>query len=227
MKQYLLSLITFCTVLISACDKVDSLLDPYEAPVIEKIEKSDNSNNVSPGDTVRISVTVTNPEEGLLYYDWSSTPEGGRFVLPADEAVVEWIAPFKGGSYRINVKVSNEEKNSEAHVNIVVRSTQKPIIEINAPTNGSHHIQFNEILVESIAYHENFISKVQLLINGILIDSSDYHSSDKYNFAIIAGPQLIGETTITLVAHSDAANVSSEKSVIIFVEGILPGKGKN
>lgn len=225
MKQYLYTLITVCTVWISSCDKVDELLDPYEAPVIENIEES--INNVSPGDTVRITVTATNPEEGLLYFAWSSTPEGGRFVLPADDAVVEWIAPFRGGNYRITVKVSNEEKSSEAYVNIVVKSTQKPILEINAPENGSHHIQYNELNIESIAYHENFISKVWLYINGALIDSSDYQSSDKYNFTIIAGPELIGETTITLVAFTDAANLSSERSVIIFVEGILPGKGKD
>ena len=222
MKQKITTIIISSLFFLFACDKVDELLDPYEAPIIENIEES--VNNVSAGDTVHIEVIATNPEEGLLYYEWTSNPDGGRFVLPADEAAVDWIAPFKGGTYQIKVKVSNEQKSSEAYVNIVVRSTQKPILEINEPPNGSHHIQYSEIHIESIAYHENFISKVWLFINGTLVDSSDYQSSDRYDFTIIAGPELIGETIIKVVAYSDAANLSSEKSVVIFIEGILPGK---
>jgi len=210
--------------LMSSCDKVDSLLDPYEEPVIENIFES--ANDVSGGDTVRITVLATNPEEGLLYYEWSSSPSGGRFVLPADEDVVEWIAPLKADIYQINVKVSNDQKSSEAHVNIVVKSSEKPVLEIYAPENGSHHVQYSEIQIESMAYHGNGISRVELLVNGTLTDSSDYHSNDRYNFTLFAEEGLVGETTLTVKAYSSAAQVFSEKSVIVFIEGILPGRGE-
>jgi hypothetical protein len=217
MKRFLpLALLLFIS-----CDGVEDLLDPYEAPLILNIVKSDDQ--VTPGDTVTITVEAENPEEGVLYYDWSA-PDGGRFVLPADQPVVQWVAPFQGGIKKIYCTVSNEEKSTETHVQIEVLNTQKPIVVIDAPQNGSRYVQYSEIEVDAQAYHENGIYRVWFLINGSVVDSTGYAGSDQYTFSFVADSARWGELELTVRAEAAAVSVKGETSVVIFVDGILPGK---
>jgi hypothetical protein len=203
------------------CDEVNSLLDPYEAPVITELNRSQT--RVAPGDTVLITVVAENPEEGLLYYEWSA-PDGGRFVLPADGPSVEWLAPFNGGSFRIRVTVSNEEKSTEKEVSVEVLSAVDPIIEIISPREGTHFIQYGQIDVKAQVYHENGISQVWLLVDGVILDSAGTSATDLYSFEFTSGRSHLGPTSVEIAAEAAQIQVKGSAAVTVFIEGILPGK---
>lgn len=109
-------------------------------------------------------------------------------------------------------------------MDVVVLSTRKPVVSIDTPQNGMHFIQFTTIPVKASAYHENGISKVWFLVNETVKDSSDYSNTDIYNFSFSPDSTILGETELKVMAEAATVSVKGETSVVIFIEGILPGK---
>ena len=82
---------------------------------------------VDPGDTVRVVVTVEDPEDESLQYNW--TANGGQFLPPVNQPAVQWIAPGDGGTYRLTIVVSNTDGDSEPSSEYInVRIQEPPII---------------------------------------------------------------------------------------------------
>ncbi len=106
-----------------ACNS--DLFKAKNVPVITGI--SADTYEVNPGDSVKIRVSVQNPDDEALQYHWSS--DGGQFVPPVNQPEVLWIAPGEGGDYKVTVKVSNADGDSDpASEYVHVRIRQAPEI---------------------------------------------------------------------------------------------------
>ena len=217
-------LLLFLAAFIYSCDKVGDIIDneAYDPPVIILIDASQN--NVNPGDTVLVWVEATNPEEGLLTYSWQRT--GGRYIEPADNDTVNWIAPLAGGTYELTVTVSNEKKNKSAQKVVNVISTQKPLVNILNPKPGTFVVQGSDVTVSAEAYHDNGLQQVELFVNNEFFEAKDQNSDNLYEFSFKTDQNMIGQTWIMIVAKVNEQNINAD-SVSVFVEGILPKTGGN
>ncbi|MCB0284791.1 MAG: hypothetical protein KDF60_19590 [Calditrichaeota bacterium] len=217
-------LIFLILVVLSACNKVDDIINPddYKAPEIESINSSVNTAN--PGDTVLVWVVASNPEEGLLTYSWQKS--GGKFIEPADQDTAYWIAPLQGGTYEVKASVSNEKKNKSITKTINVISAQKAIVNILNPKSGEYYVLGQTISIQAEAYHDNDLSKVELFVNDSLVEQKDFSPDNIYNFSVTTNASMIGQTSLKVTAEvfGQPDNRNSE-SVSVYVEGILPKKG--
>ena len=220
MKYSLLFLAAF----IYSCDKVGDIIDneAYDPPVINDLKLTPSV--VYPGDTLKAVVTATNPEKGLMTYNWVAT--GGQFIQPANEDTVYWIAPFQGGNYDITVTVSNEKKDKKATEKVNVISSIKPIVEIQNPEQGAFFVPGEQILVNAVAFHDNGLNFVKLFAGDIAVDSTDFNSSNEYQLIYESNFSMIGSVTLKIEAEAfgQKGNTGMD-SVIVNIEGILPKTG--
>ncbi len=130
------------------------------APVIEQM--SVLPDRVNPFDTVYASVHATNPEEGILSYQWSVSPERGFFLDGSGGASTRWIAPTMGGDYNFKVTVSNDYKSTEKTAAVRVVEAGNPLVRILAPADDDYFVQGSFIEIRAEAFHNNGINRVQL-----------------------------------------------------------------
>lgn len=216
--KYSLFIIASIFALGGECAK--NIIDPPKEPVIEEMTLSPDS-PVNPGDTVTVTVTATNPEEGALDYSWSKT--GGTLLQPVDSAVVKWIMPVQGGTYKITVTVTNQkDKSASKSLEVEVLSQSKPYVNITYPDNGEYFVQYEQIEIQVIAYHQNGLSEVKLFVNDSLKNNVSGHPLENYSFNYVLS-DYTGDTEIKVQAVSTNGMVG-EDSILIKVEGIVPGK---
>ncbi len=197
----------------------------YAKPIIEKVDASPG--HVNAGDTVTAIVVATNPEDGLLTYSWSSEPNRGQFIQPANHDTVFWIAPFIGDTYTLKVIVRNEKSSSGEDV-VTVQSSSEPLVNISSPKVGTFYVQNERIEVTSTAYHDNKLSFVRIFANGNQVGEKGYNSSNEYSFSFKTDSTMVGNLSIKVIAgaFNQASNTGAD-SVIVSVEGILPKRGGN
>jgi len=197
----------------------------YEKPIIEKVDASPGT--VNPGDTVTAVVVATNPEDGPLTYSWSSDPNRGQFIQPANNDTVFWIAPIIGDTYTLKVIVRNEKPNSGQDI-VTVQSSLNPLVDISSPKEGTFFVQNETIEVTTSAYHDNKLSFVRLFANGKQVAEKGYSAQNDYNFSFQTDSTMVGNLIIKVVAEAfnQPGNIGSD-SVIVSVEGILPKRGGN
>lgn len=190
-----------------------------KAPDIEAMDFS--AYTVDPGDTVQITVRVSEDDDAL-HYEWSAN--GGDFVPPTDRAEVFWVAPLVGGQYRITVEVSNNEKSDKKTQTITVRSYTKPIVEILAPQNGDYLVQYSELMIQVFAQHQNGISHLDFFINDTLkstingqLISTDY----SFTYELSDSP---GSAEMKIKAFANITGIVGLDSIQVFIEGIVLGK---
>ncbi|HHJ53229.1 MAG TPA: hypothetical protein ENJ89_08560 [Caldithrix abyssi] len=206
-----------------SCDSVSDLLNLDKTPVLDEQGIVVSADRVNPGDTVRASISATNPVDGPLYYQWTAT--GGDFMPPADKDTVYWIAPVKGGTYTIYVKVSNTEKSITTHKEIAVISSSKPLVRILKPEEGARFVLTESVPVEASATHENGIARVRLFAGDSLISETGGKSSGNYQFTFLPVPSMVG--TLTLIVEAEAANqfaAIGRDSVNVVIKGMVVGK---
>jgi hypothetical protein len=199
--------------------------DPEElfrsAPIIREINI--NPDRVNPFDTVYAEVLASNPEEGVLSYLWSVSPNRGLFVDLIDGTTIRWIAPTTGGDYTFKVEVSNSFKSAERTESVKVLEAGVPLVKIKAPQDNEYFIQGLEMEIEADAFHNNGINKVQLYVNDQLITEMSGSPSNSYNFAFTPDTTYLGTTEIKIEAVANFTLTIGIDSVMVNIEAILPG----
>jgi hypothetical protein len=200
----------------SGCNS--DLFKSNEAPEITALQL--DSYEVNPADTVTATVTVKDDDQNLTY-EW--TTDNGQFIPPTGGSQIKWKAPATGGSCRITVKVSNDEKSSSKSQTVTVRSLADPSVEILAPTEGGFWVQHSVLTVNAHARHENGIARVELYLNNHLKTTASGHSSSDYT---LASPldEPSGQATVKVLAVANVTNRVGADSVQIVIEGVVLGK---
>ena len=216
--KFLLFLII--TIVLFACDAAEDLLTDRKAPNVNPIQ-SNNGFEVDPGDTLEFTVSASNPDDGDLSYEWSSM--AGTIIGSINETAIRWKAPLSGGTYRINVKVSNDYKSTTNYVDVIVRSTLNPYANISAPAGGSYLIQFTPINIDFEAVHNNGIALIYIYINDQKIDSLVGLSQSNYSFNWDVSSSA-GNTEIKVKAISKITDKVGSDSINVTIEGVIPGK---
>ncbi len=196
------------------------LFKPKQAPVIEQLRTLNDVYQYNPQDTVTIVVIANDPEGGVLRYEWSAG--GGQLLLPINRDTVRWVAPVVGGTYSIEVKVTNQnDKSTTDEISIEVLSRANPTVKILSPTDGDFIVQFSDITISASAFHVNGLQSVTLFINDSLISTQPPHGgSNIYNFPYRVDLPA-GSNGIRIEALSTVGSLGQD-SVRINVEGILP-----
>jgi hypothetical protein len=83
-----------------------------------RMEADPSSTTVTAGQAVTLSVIATNPSGGALTYSWSAT---GGSLSSTGGSTVRWTAPGAGGSYTVNVSVSNGKDSAPGAYRFTVR----------------------------------------------------------------------------------------------------------
>ncbi len=219
MKKKIILFITI-TILLFACQAAEDLITTRKSPNVGPIQ-SNGGTEVNPGDTLEFTVSATNPEDGELSYEW--TTNGGNIVGSINETVIRWKAPLSGGTYRINVKVSNDYKSTTKYIDIVVWSNTNPNVNINYPTNGMYLIQHTPIELDFEAFHSNGIALIYIYINDQKIDSLNGLTGTNYTFDRWDVDSPAGSTEIKIEAVS-INNTYGTDQINVTIEGVLPGK---
>ena len=193
-----------------------------KSPVIE--EMTIQPEQVNPFDTVYAEVKATNPEEGILSYEWSVSPDQGILLDAIDNPAVRWVAPTAGGDYTFKVKVSNSYKSTERDESVKVIEAGLPIVRILSPDDGDYFIQLNEITIQAEAFHNNGINKVSLYVNDQLLTEKSGTSSNEYNFQFTPDTTYLGKTEIKISALANFSLTQGADSISVYIEGILPGR---
>jgi hypothetical protein len=203
-----------------ACDA--ELFKQKQAPQIVSIT-SDKGFIVNPGDTVTLTVEANNPEDGDLSYSWEGGSQG-VYLSGRNGISVVWRAPFSGGTYSIRVVVSNEDKSSDQSVNIVVRSLSAPFVRIDDPKRNAYLVQYDQTEITALADHENGIFRVRLIINDTLeFPQNAQVQGDIYTFEWDTNIPF-GPAELKIVAEANITGAVGSDSVLVNIEGIVPGK---
>ena len=202
---------------ISTCSS--DLFNPPKAPEITGLEL--DRYEVDAGDTVTMTVLVTDSKDPSLHYEW--TADNGRFIPPLDKPQVKWKAPVAGGIYTISVKVSNEDKSASRTQNVTVRSFAIPDVKIIEPGDGSHWVQYSTLSVTAHARHENGIARVDLFVNNHLKATLNGHPADGYAFTCDLN-EPSGQAVVKIEATANVTGMAGKDSVSISIEGIVQGK---
>jgi hypothetical protein len=195
------------------------LFNPEKPPQISSLTL--DRYEVDAGDTVTAVVTVRNAKDKALAYGWAAT--GGLLLLPSDQAAVRWKAPTTGGSYRITVTVTEEEKSASRSTDVTVRSLVLPDVMILSPQAGAYVVQHDSLEVRVRARHDNGIDRVRLYINGGLKKTADGGSGETYTFLCPVDAPA-GEATVRVEAVARVSLLTKSDSIRVFIEGVVPGK---
>ena len=209
------------SILLFGCEAAEDLFKERQAPEINSIV-SDKGWTISPGDTLSITVTASNPEDGELTYKW--TVSAGSIVDGAYESTLIWKAPLIGGPYSIEIEVSNEYKSNTENVTVEVASSLNPYVKINSPSTGEYLIQHTTYNIKFDATHNNGIAQIYIYVNNQVTDSLvGTTTTTSYNKDWVI-TQSAGNTEIKIEAISRLTAKSGFDRVNVSIEGILPGK---
>ncbi len=192
-----------------------------KAPVIDSVELPERVNQQ---DTVYARVTATNPEKDALSYHWFVNPDGGVFIDPADGAETRWIARTGGGDYTFTIKVSNSYKSTEKSKIVKVIETGLPSVKIQKPQANAYWIQMHTYSIEVQALHGNGISKVMLYVNDEFQKENSISQNNIYQFTFAPDTSLLGPVKIKAEAIANTTSARAADSVMVTVEGIIPGR---
>ena len=223
MNRFTIVSVFLLALLLTGCEGVQDLIVD-QRPQLGELQLS--ANQVMPLDTIRASITATNPIEGSLEYEWTVAPNRGYFVRPADSDTVFWVAPLQGGVYQISVKVQNSKRSvtsSPKEVNVLISSV--PLVKLRQPPADAYYVLGQTFTIEARASHDNGLSWVRAFVNDSLVGQSDQTANGLYRFPCTAASNMVGVSTVKVKA--EAANALAPvgaDSVNIKIGGIIPGK---
>ncbi len=199
------------------------LFKPKPAPVIEQLRTINDVYQFNPQDTVTIVVIASDPDGGVLRYEWSAS--GGQLLLPVNRDTVRWVAPVVGGTYSIEVNVSNQnDKSTTDEISIEVLSRANPTVKILSPSDGAFIVQFSDMTISASAFHVNGLQSVTLFINDSLVSTQPPHAgSNIYDFPYRVNLPA-GSNGIRIEALSTVGSLGQD-SARVNVEGIVPKAG--
>jgi hypothetical protein len=215
-------IILICFAISFSCDpKLFESEEEPPAPEVSAIVTSLSNSQIMAGDSAEFWVDASNPGEGSLKYDWSTT--GGYFLTPRDIPNVKWRAPFTGGLERIEIRVSNNDKTTLRDKQITVVSQAIPIVNILSPINEAYLVQYETIDIEVEVIHENEITFVEFFVNDESIKILNGNPSNQYKYSWLNNaPAGVAEIKVTAVAEI-TGNVGGD-IIRVNIEGVIPGK---
>ena len=74
--------------------------------------------NLSYGDTTILTVSATDSDKDDLTYQWNCST--GRFVGTTSSSTVRWVAPYKSGTFGVDVTVSDDQHNVTSNAELLV-----------------------------------------------------------------------------------------------------------
>ncbi len=203
-----------------ACD-VENLLKTTEPPQVSDIMSSEPGFVVQPTQAVKFWVEASDPEGGVLTYEW--TASAGAYIGSRQTDTLEWRAPVTGGQYVISVKVSNADKDVTRSKEILVPSLTAPQVSIISPLGGEFITQQNTVLVQATAISENGIFQTDFFVNDSLVSSLAGATSNSYIFNWLVR-EAAGQAKLKVSATARQTGLTGADSLIVNVEGIIPGK---
>lgn len=132
MKYLLILVLIAFLLLLSGCDEDSPVAteenQPPEIQSITSNPSTSSTNRLPGGDTVRVIVVATYPDQDELSYTWST--DEGRFIGDANESTVQWEAPIHDteGDYVIEVIVSDGTLTAEGEITIYVDKANPPAV---------------------------------------------------------------------------------------------------
>jgi len=217
--KYIIIFILFLVLLIS-CD-VENLLKTTEPPQVSDIFSDVPDFRVYPTQTAQFWVNASNPEDGVLTYEWSAN--AGEYLGSRQNDTLIWKAPVTGGLYTITVKVSNSEKDVTRSREITVPSLNAPQVNIISPKSGEFFVQERIVLINATAISEDEIYRTDFYLNDSLVSSLSGSISNNYEFSWIVREKA-GPVELKVSAVAKQTGLTGSDSVIVNVEGIIPGK---
>jgi hypothetical protein len=205
---------------ITSCD-VDKLLKTTEEPEVSDIFSDASGFIVQPTQMAKFWVTATNPEEGVLTYQW--TISGGEYIGSRQNDSLVWRAPVTGGKYSISIKVSNSDKSVTRSREVSVPSMSAPQVDITSPKSNQYLVQESSINVIATAISENGIFQADFYVNDSLVSSKSGNSGNLYEFNWIVREKA-GPAELKISAMAKQTGLIGRDSVVVNVEGIIPGK---
>lgn len=197
------------------------ILKVAQAPVIGSMDAS--AYEVDPGDTVTVSVTVQEANGDVLHYEWHASR--GELIQPVNQSTVRWVAQSDGGTVRITVWVSNEDRSSNQSIELNVRSYIDPFVVIDTPQPESYFVLNDEVEIEARASHNNGIEWVNLYVDDAYVmqlsrkPGLDDTYTGHYQFL-----EKTGEVELRVSARARTTGTTGSDSLNVHVEGIIPGK---
>ena len=166
-------------------------------------------------------MTATNPQEGALTYEWNVS--GGEYVGTRQNEQMTWRAPIEGNTYTIRVTVSNTEESTIRSREVIVPSRQRPFVEITSPHENDYIVQNSTIKVNTFASSENGISLIEFYVNDSLQAQQSGNSSNTYSFDW-AVQEEAGPAELKIIAFARVTNMDGRDSIMVNIEGVIPGK---
>jgi hypothetical protein len=206
--------------LLTSCD-VEKLLKTTEEPEVSDIFSDASGFIVQPMQTTRFWVIATNPEEGVLTYQWSVS--GGEISGSRQNDTLTWRAPVTGGQYSVKVDVSNSDKSVTRNREISVPSLNAPQVDITSPKTNEYLVQESTVIVNATAFSENGIFKTDFYVNDSLVSSKSGISGNNYEFSWIVREKA-GPSELKISATARQTGLIGRDSIVVNVEGIIPGK---
>jgi hypothetical protein len=206
--------------LLTSCD-VEKLLKTTEEPEVSDIFSDAAGFVVQPTKTAKFWVIATNPEEGVLTYQW--TAAGGEYIGSRQNDTLTWRAPITGGQYSVKVEVSNSDKSVTRSREISVPSLNAPQVNITSPKSNEYLVQESSVIVSAMAISENGIFQTDFYVNDSLVSSQSGNSNNNYEFSWIVREEA-GPAEVKISATSIQTRLVGRDSIVVNVEGIIPGK---
>lgn len=217
--KYITIFILFFVLLIS-CD-VENLLKTSEPPQVSDIISDAPDFRVYPTQTAKFWVNASNPEDGILTYEWSAN--AGECLGSRQNDTLTWRAPVTGGTYNISVKVANAEKDITRVKAVTVPSLIAPQVDIIFPVSGEYFVQQSTATIKATAISENGIFRTDFYVNDSLVSSLSGSISNNYEFSWIVREDA-GPVELKISAVAKQTGLTGSDSVLVNVEGIIQGK---
>ena len=207
---------------LAACDAdLFKTKDKGEDPVVSEIITDKLDLAVHAGDTVKCWISASDPEGGTLEYLWNCT--AGDFLTTRDGDSIVWRAPLHGGEFNMQVQVSNKSNSVTRSKAIRVISSEKPVVNIISPQDGSFLVQFNSYTVTVEAFHDHGIYTVQIYVNDELLGNCNQIQPSLFRLDWTVATSS-GLKELKSVAVANFTGAVSADSVLVSVEGVIPGK---
>ena len=220
--KHALFLIGIMSLLLSGfgCD-LEDLVNTTKAPDVGSIQTDAAGFVVQPLDTVHFWVEAQDPQGESLQYQW--VINSGEIIGSSRLDQLTWKAPLKGGNYSLSVTVSNSSEQVTRTEMVRVPSAATPKVNIIAPQDNAYLVQHSRVTVEAGAVHENGLQSVQFWIDDQYFPLTPDRVDDNYLFdwTVDIAP---GTHEIKILAVAQLTSATGADSVLVMVEGIVPGK---
>lgn len=217
----------FIVVIFISCDP-EELFKAKNAPDAGKIQSDASAFVVNPTDTVTFWVVATDPDGRELNYEWAVRDDRGNhagvFIGSNKTDKVTWKAPINGGIYEVKVTISNSDESITRSEEITVVTLVAPLVTILNPKEAAFIAQYQNVGVKAEVIHPLGIYQTALIVNdSVQVANASGNGDDTFEFNWKADAPA-GSVEIKIVAEANVTGATGSDSVVVNIEGVVPGK---